>query len=198
MSSIFDVVVMGTSLTTDTFSRGWVAYLQRALQEGKRSRVRALAMGKSAQSSNWGISNIQPVINLKPKVLLIEFINDAYAPYQSTPPENMTLSLSASNLNGIIDAVQAGSPDTIIYLMTLVKPTAAAKASLYPNLDNYDAQLQFIAAARGVGFIDLRGAWGNPADHPGEYPADGVHVFLPAHLRVTVPVLKGVLSPLFD
>lgn len=196
MSEAFDIAIMGTSLTTDIYARGWPDDLEKELQVGKRARVRTHALGYPGASSNWGLANVQPIINLRPRVALIEFINDAFYLYQATPPENMTLSLSASNFNGIVDAIQAGSPGTAIYLMTLVKPTAAAVASFYPTLAAYDAQLPDIATAQGVGFIDLRAVWGDPANYPGEYPADGVHVYLPAHLRVTVPVLTSVLAPL--
>lgn len=197
MASTFTVAVMGTSLTTGFYARGWTQELQKSLQVGKRAKVRVHALGELAETSNWGLAHVQPIINLRPDVALVEFINDAYASYQGTPPENMSLALSSSNFNSIVDALQAGTPNTRIILMTLVRPTATAVSTLYPNLASYDAQLASIASSRGVGWIDLRAIWGDPADYPSEYPADGVHVYLPAHLRVTVPTIASTLAPLY-
>jgi acyl-CoA thioesterase I len=196
MADVFDIAVMGSSLTTWETARDWPNEFAKALQIGKRSKVRAHAMGAPGETSNWGLANVQPLIARRPKVALIEFINDAFMNYQNAPPQNMTLALSVSNFTGIINAIKAGSPGTAIYLMTLVKPTAAAQAALYPSLAAYDAQLATIAASNGVGFIDLRAVWGDPAAYPSEYPPDGVHVYLPAHQRVTIPRLVEVISPL--
>lgn len=197
MAEVFDIAVMGSSLTTGEYARGWPIYLERALQVGKRAKVRTHALGSPGEHSSWGLANVAPLVRLRPKVALIEFINDAFNAYQAPSPVGMTLALSASNFTGIVNAIRAGSPDTRIYLMTLVRPTADYIANFYSNLAAYDAQLANLAASLETGFIDLRAVWGDPANHPDEYPpGDGVHVYLPAHQRVTIPRIMDVISPL--
>lgn len=197
MASIFDISIMGTSLCGEYNSRNWPLMLERHLQIGKREKVKVHRLGKDSMCSNWGLANIGQHIILKPRVFIVEFINDAYIGYQDTPPENMNLAKSLANFNAIIDAMQSGSSATTIFLMKLVRPTAAAKASTFPTLDAYDAQLDQIAVNRGVGMIDTRAAWGDPALHPEEFPpTDGVHCFLEGHLRVTIPTVAAAVSPL--
>lgn len=193
----FDIAFIGTSLTTGPNSREWPYHLGRSLQTGRRALIRVHSLGQPAVTSNWGVANLAPLTNLRPKVAVIEFINDAYASYQNVAPENMTLAKSLSNFNAIIDGIRSSSPQTIIFLMKLVKPLAASQASLYPSLAAYDAQLDTIAANKGVGMIDTRAAWGDPDTRPEEFPSgDGVHTLLTGHRRVTIPVVSASIAPL--
>ena len=199
MSSVFDIAVLGTSLTTGAFSRGWPEYLQRALQVGKSQKVRAHALGKEGATSSWGLANIAPLIRLRPRVAIIEFINDAYAPYQSAAPENMTLVLSASNFSAIIAGLRAGTPDTQIFLMKFVRPRADSATNLYPLLSSYDYQVTSISASSGLPLIDVRSAWGDPALHPEDFiGADGTHCAISGHLRVSIPTIVAAVAPLIN
>lgn len=196
MASVFDIAVMGTSITTGIYARGWPLFLERALQVGKQSKVRVHALGKEAATSNWGAANLAPLTNIRPRAAFIEFINDAFLPYQGVSPENMSLEKSAANFSAIIAGIRTLSPETEIFLGTLVRPSADG-VSLYPELPAYDRQLKMIASAQGVRFVDLRAVWGDPAQHASEYPqGDGVHVYIEAHRRVTIPQLTKVFGHL--
>lgn len=195
MDSVFNVALMGTSLTTWEKNRNWPNYLERALQVGKGQKVTVHCMGASGETSSWGFANIQPVVNLRPDVLLVEFINDAFQPYQAPSARGMTPNLSASNFASIINATRYGSPLTRVILFTLVQPRVDFKASFYPTLDVYDTRLREVAKAYGVEFVDLRAQWGDPANYPSEYVEDGVHVELAAYLRAAVPKLMSIISP---
>lgn len=188
MAVTFDIAIMGDSLTVDRNARNWPFLLEKYLQVGKSQKVRACTFGHEGQNSNWGLANFAPMLNQKPRVALIGFINDANSAV-------ISLSTSASNTNAMINQMRVASPDTLIYLMTVAKPTAASAAVSFPNLTGLDAQLSNIATAQGVGFIDCRSAWGAPI--ASEYdPSDGIHPLLQAYLRVTIPVVSAVLTPL--
>lgn len=197
MSEVFDIAIMGTSLTTSRADREWDLSLASTLQIGKRSKVRTYRLGFDGETSTWGLANIQPLVAKRPRIALIEFINDAYRSYQAPNPRGMTLALSKSNFEGIVDTIKLRSPDTMIYLMTLIRPRDDAHAAYYPNLVAYNEQLARIAAQRGVGFIDCYSKWGDPSLHPEDFhPTDGIHPLLEGYLRVTIPAIAGEVGDL--
>lgn len=188
MNPVLDIAIMGDSLTVDRSSRGWLFMLEKYLQIGKSQKIRTCTFGHEGQNSNWGIANFAPMLNQKPRVALIGFINDANS-------AAISLSTSASNTNAMVDQMQMASPSTSIYLMTVAKPTDAAAAVTFPNLVSLDTQLASIATAQGISFIDCRGAWGSPI--ASEYdPSDGIHPLVTAYLRVTIPIIAAALGPL--
>lgn len=197
MSDVFDIALMGTSLTTSKADREWDLALASSMQVGSRKKIRTYRLGADSETSTWGLANTAPLIRMRPRVALIEFINDAYYTYQAPNPRNMTPALSTSNFNGIIDAIKAGSPDTAIFLMALIRPRADAVAASYPTLTTYYGLLPGIAAAREVGFIDCYSAWGDPALHPEDFkPEDGIHPLLSGYLRVSIPEIIAAIGRL--
>jgi lysophospholipase L1-like esterase len=188
--SVFDIAILGDSLTKDRNARNWPILLEHYLQVGKNQRVKTYLFGQEGTNTNTGLTQYQPILGLKPKAFVIAYINDANA-------AAISLSTSLSNYNAIIDAVQAASPATQIYIASISRPTAAAAAASFTNLTAYDAQIASIASTQGVGFINGRSAWGDPALNPTEYdPGDGVHPLLAGHLRVTIPLWASVFAPL--
>lgn len=195
MKAAFDIAVIGTSLTVPTTDRGWPMLLANYLQPGKQSTVRAHCMGKGGTTTNWGVANLNPVIRLRPQLVLAEWLNDAYDPYQSpNPPEAMTLVKSAANWNSIFDQLAAALPGVPVFPMSLIRPRADAT---YAALTAYNAQLASIAAGRGLTYIDGYTAWGDPALHPAEFTtADPIHPLIAGHLRVGIPLIAAAITSL--
>jgi lysophospholipase L1-like esterase len=188
--SVYDIAILGDSLTVDRNARNWPILLERELEIGKASRVRTYLFGEEGTNSNTGIANWPKVVAIRPKAAVIAYINDAN-------PAAISLAVSASNTNAMIDALQAASPTTLIFVAGISRPLAADAAATFPNLAALDAQLASIATAQGVGFIDGRTAWGDPALNSSEYAVgDGIHPLLAGHLRVTIPLWKTTFSPL--
>jgi lysophospholipase L1-like esterase len=199
VAEIFDIALVGTSLTTGIQNRNWPLCLQRTLQAGKSQEVRVYAAGKGASTSNWGLTAMPSVARMKTRVVGIEFVNDALNNFQA--PEttygiNMTLERSRSNFVGMIDILAQQSPDTKVFLMTMLRPPAEVISMAYTRLLEYYALLPQIAAEKGVGFIDCYAAWGDPALHPDEFPPQDVHALLPGYLRVAVPTIAAQIGRL--
>lgn len=192
MSDIFDIAIFGTSITTELNNRNWPEELRKYLQIGKRSAIRTYPVGKGSQNSSWGLANISRVTNLKPRAVLIEFVNDGHNLI------GVPVIQSRANFETMIGAIRSASPITQIFLMSLVRPTAEYITTYYPNLPAYYAEWAAIAAENGLGFIDCYHAWGDPAVHPEETapPADGVHPSIEAYKRVSIPVIASTIGPL--
>jgi hypothetical protein len=189
--SVFDIAILGDSLIKDRSARNWPIYLEHYLQSGKSQRVLTYLFGQEGTNSTTGLTQYTPIIDLRPRVAVIAYINDANS-------AAISLATSLSNHNTMIDAIQAGSPETAIYVASICRPTAAAAAASFPNLFSLQTQLASIATNQGLaGFINGYAAWGDPALNPTEYDvSDGIHPLLPGHIRVNLPLWSSVFTPL--
>lgn len=194
MSRTVNIALFGTSLTTGHLNRGWPNFLQTELQRGKRSFVRVHPRGKPSATSDYLLSQVDQVARLRDDIVLAEALNDGGVQVQI---DGMTPAKAEANWNTIIDTLRAYNPSVKIYLMTLIRNSAAGDAS-NPMVRVYDAQRQTIAAAKGTGWIDCYPPWGDPALHPEEYTDPDGHPSLSAYLRVCVPTISAVLRPLYD
>ena len=189
--SVFDIAILGDSLTKDRNARNWPIYLEHYLQSGKSQRVRTYLFGQEGTNSSTGLTQYTPMIGLRPRVAVIAYINDANAAV-------ISLATSLSNYNTIINNLKAGSPSTAIYVASISRPTAASEAATFANIAGLQTQLASITTNQSLaGFIDGYTAWGDPALNPSEYDVgDGIHPLLPGHLRVTIPLWASVFAPL--
>jgi lysophospholipase L1-like esterase len=187
--SVFDIAILGDSLTKDRSARNWPILLESYLQSGKEQRVRTYLFGQEGTNSTTGLTQYLPMVGLKPRVAVIAYINDANA-------ATISLATSLSNYNTIINTIKLNSPLTAIYVASISRPTAAAAAATFANLSGLQTQLASIATTQGLaGFIDGYTAWGDPSLNPSEYDVgDGIHPLLPGHLRVTLPLWSSVFS----
>ncbi|NML73081.1 SGNH/GDSL hydrolase family protein [Rhizobium sp. S-51] len=179
-------------MTVDRSSRNWPFIMEKKLQIGRSVRVRTITTGREGQASGWGLANIGPIADVRPDMTIIGFINDAN-------PVQLTISQAESNYRAMIAAVRAKAPASVIYLATFSQVMPAARTSPFSNLTALDSMLPNVASSEGVGFINVRGAWGDPTAHADEFTeADPIHCLLSGHLRVTVPVVSAAVAALLD
>ncbi|WP_024337976.1 SGNH/GDSL hydrolase family protein [Bradyrhizobium japonicum] len=189
--NVFDIAIHGTSLTVDRNARNWPIIWEKSMQVGRVSRIKTYLTGREGQASGYGLANIQPVVNLRPRAAVLEWINDA------NPAQGVSISQAASNWTAMVAAIRSGSPNTSIYFMLASQPRADAIAATFPNLAGYDARIRSLAITLGVQLIDVRTAWGDPVLHPEEYAVDdGIHPLLSGLQRVTMPLMTATFGPL--
>lgn len=183
----FTICCFGTSLSTGPSSHEWLGVACSAIAAGKNRPVRGYTLGKPGQNSAWGVSNVGPVARLNADVVLIEFImNDAYT------GSSMSLGTSQSNAASIISAIQAGSPASQIYLMTM---NPVYNRTDRPNMASYNAMYASLASSLGVGFIDNYPLWGTVT--VGMFDdGSGIHPSLSAIKSVMIPNVVSVIAPL--
>ena len=188
---IYDIAIHGTSLTVDRSARDWLLLWARATQVGRSTRIKIYLTGREGEASDYGLANIQPVVALKPKAAILEWINDA------NPAQGVSVAQSVANHTAMLAAIASGSPSTQLYIMLASQPRADAVAATFPNLVANDAALRSLASSYGCGLIDIRAAWGDPNIRPNEYaPEDGIHPLLAGWLRVGFPKMTEVFGPL--
>ena len=185
----FNIAIIGDSLTKDRNARNWPMHFEHLMQVGKSQRVRTHLFGQEGTASNVGLTQYGPILKLKPNVFVIAYINDAN-------PGQLSLATSLANYNTMIDAMQAASPSTLIYVASISRPTGTAAAVSFPNIGGLQTQLAALVTSQSLaGFIDGYTAWGDPALNPTEYdPSDGIHPLLPGHQRVTLPLWASVFA----
>jgi hypothetical protein len=184
---VFDVACFGTSLTTSNVTREWQAELQNRLQTGASAIVRMYSVGSGGVASDWGIANVQRVIDTRARAAVIEFgINDAWT------AKAISLSQSFANTRGIVQAIKAALPAMSIFLVT-TNPALGAAAAERPLLASYYAQYATLATQESVGLVDNYPGWG--ASNTSEIP-DGLHPALPALRAKHLPGLVAALRPL--
>ncbi len=189
--SVFDIAILGDSLIKDRNARNWPIILESYLQVGKSQRVKTYLFGTEGTNTNMGVTQYQPIIDLRPRVAVIAYINDANSAV-------ISLATSLTNHNTIIDAIQAGSPATSIYVASVSRPTAAAAAATFPNIAALQTQYASIVTNQGIaGFLNGYAAWGDPALNSSEYDVgDGIHPLLPGYIRTILPLWSAEFSPL--
>ncbi len=188
--SVFDIAILGDSLIKDRSARNWPIHLEHYLQSGKSQRVRTYLLGTEGTNSTTGLGQYQPIIDLRPRVAVIAYINDANS-------AAISLATSLGNHNTIINAIKLGTPSTLIYVASVSRPTAAAAATTFPNIAALQTQFASIATNQGIGFLNGYAAWGDPASNPSEYDVgDGIHPLLPGYIRAILPLWSAEFSPM--
>jgi hypothetical protein len=139
---LVDIACFGTSLT-------WMYQWQPTLVDILATNgvdARTYNLGASGRNSGWALSNIAPVLRLRPKIALVEFsMNDCAV---------MSASSALSNTAAIIDALKTVIAPGNIFLMTMnptvgSSPLATTRASLPTFYQDYRG----LAATAGVGYI---------------------------------------------
>lgn len=184
----FDIACIGTSLTTGPNSGSWQAGIVARLTPGAPRPIITYDLGYGGWNSrDHGLANIGTVARLRARVVLIEFImNDANI------NNGISVAESQSNHQAMIDAIKAASPGTQIYLMTM-NPTVGR--SDRPNMVDYNAMYQSLAASNGIGFIDNYPLWDGATTV--EIP-DGIHPTAAAVATRTTVNVANTLAPLIS
>ncbi len=182
---IFDIAIMGTSLTAGAGrAYSYVRDLIPKLEEGKHSRVRVYNFGKDGARSDQGVTDYPQVAALRPKAVLIEYqMNDCTVAYATSQARTIS----------IIDGIRAASPGTLVFLMTM-NPTYAGASDVSSRalLPSFYQMYRDLAASKGTGLIDCYPSWAPAtlADVP-----DGMHPLQAAHRLYTIPSIVAALSP---
>jgi len=186
------IALLGTSLTD---GGAWPGYLQTWLNSesgGGTITVHNFAVGGT--SSSHGLSTQTPqALAVNPDAVFIEFgINDG------ADTLNVSLELSQSNLDAMIDAFLTQDPNTTVILQTM-NNVAADTTPFSPrsNLAAYYKIYQDTAASRGLTLIDHYPNWLDLYDNDLEtwntYMNDAVHPNAAGQTNVLMPELKSVL-----
>lgn len=182
------IVTFGTSLTA---AGGWQNALGAALGRCLQRPVEIINRAKSGKSSRWGLAQVQPVIDARPDIVLIEFsVNDAAL------HNYMTLADSNDRHAEIIRTIRNGAPSARIILMTMNPVWGVKHRFLRARLDSFYEEYRQLAGQLGVEFADMRPSWLRlpPAAIRTSIP-DGLHPIPEAATGIIVPGLTRFLAP---
>ncbi len=190
MTNTLNIALIGTSLITSPKDRGWFYLLRNYMQTGSNKRINVYSRGLSGGRSDWGLTVIPSVVDLRPDIYIIEFINDA-----NPNDGGFSVNQSVANFRTMVEIIQSDQANAVIYIMALVRPRADGEAEFFPNLHAMDEAHKSLAEELNIGFIDTRTPWGDPSLHPDEFaPDDGVHPLLNGYVRVVLPTVAATLS----
>jgi len=169
------------------------------------NRATVINSGMSGKGSNTGVANLTTaVLNYHPDTVFIEFsMNDANTNYLTTDKDyNISLTQSRSNLNTMIDRIQAENPKTEIVLQTMnsvIDTGHYTNATYRPNLNAYYDIYRDVAKQRGLLLVDNYVNWealhaSNTALYESYLP-DGLHPTAPGSLAITLPAIEAALTP---
>lgn len=182
--AVFDIATMGSSLTCGNapgVTASWHRDLEDALKPGKSSRIRTYNFGVGGGNYLTGLSLVGQVINLRPRVVLIEYsMNDCNLDY---------VDAQAGTID-IIDQIKVGSPDSAIYLMTMNK-VFGDQLTLRGDLPDFYQMYRNLAVSENVGLIDARPAFESTVE--ADY-VDSVHPKAETNKAVLVPEIVSVLG----
>jgi acyl-CoA thioesterase-1 len=184
------IVTYGTSLTA---VGGWQSDLQESLRSCTGSNIGVVNLGQGRMASDWGLGNVERVIDAKPDIILIEFsINDAFI------EKRISLDESMQNNRSIIRKIRDGSTKPVeIYLMTM-NYTIGDIEKARPNHARYYELYRHLAAEEGVRLIDNAPLWRAKRITEPEIMAklipDTIHPTADAFRQVALPNILNVLS----
>lgn len=195
------IVTYGTSLTA---GGAWVEHIRQWLDLKHPGQYTVVNSGMGAMASNTGVKLLKPkVLDHKPDVFIVEFaVNDAYRAYDPNQVDyDISLDRSRDNLNQMIEAVFAASPDCQIFIQTMNScwdaPNGWGCKSKRPDLDAYYDVYRAVAAERGLPLIDHHAVWRALELHHTKlferYLDDGVHPIAEACEHIITPAVKSKL-----
>ena len=180
------IVALGTSLTEGI---DWPQRLGARLSACSGRPVRVETVARSGMTSNWGLGQVERVLALRPDIVLLEFaMNDA------NWRRFVSREKSRANTVSLVRQVRSSLPGSRVFLMTtnvvhglrgLMRPTVGAYYRLYRD----------IAAAEGLGLIDLEPRWAAlSAQELRRAVPDGVHPTLEAFEAIALPEIVSALG----
>lgn len=152
------VIFLGDSLTD------WLN-LDELLPE-----VNALNRGIAADTTSGVLQRLDEVIRHKPsKLFLLIGVNDIA---MGVGPEKIT-----DNIRQVITRLKEGTPETKIYLQTLL-PTNSALHKQRPNdkINAVNKMLKSLAVESGCELVDLNALLSENGELPARYTFDGLHI----------------------
>ena len=187
------IVTMGTSLTAPA-GGNWVAQMETWLkgEAPDPGNVSIVNVAVSGNASTHGVqSHLPNALAADPDVVFIEYINDAYAPY------NISQQDSVDNFNTIIDSLEANNPGVEVIIMVM-NNVGNRWASSYPDLAAYYERHREVAAARGLLLIDHYPNWTNLYSSDlttwNSYVPDNIHPNSAGAQNIIVPEIQRALE----
>jgi lysophospholipase L1-like esterase len=178
------IVAFGTSLTG---GGTWPEDLAPALSRCLGRPVEVTRVAKAGASSAWGLSAVGDVIAAMPDVVLIEFaINDADL------RDGLWPSASQARHEEILSSLAAALPEASLALMTM-SPAHGPRGWMRPRLAAYYRSYEGLAAAHGIGLIDLYARW-LTMPHEKEWFPDGLHPDFQRASGVIVPAVTKAIG----
>lgn len=180
------VVALGTSLTEGI---DWAQRLGQGLAACWGRPVAVERVAASGRTSSWGRDQVRRVAALRPSIVLVEFaMNDA------NWRRFVSLARSRENTLAIARGIRASVPDARVVLMT-TNTVHGLRGMMRPRVGAYYAAYRELAAAEGLGLVDLAPLWGalSPERLRRAVP-DGVHPTLDAFEEGALPEIVSVLT----
>lgn len=145
------IVAFGSSLTA---SYNWPKALGPALSACRGgTTVEVQPIARPGAGSTWGMGAVDQVIAVAPDLVLMEFsINDADL------RDGVSLSTARRQHAQILDRLAAELPKTKVLLLTM-SPAYGLRGALRPWLAEHYELYPDLAAARGLGVLDLFARW---------------------------------------
>ncbi|MDD5350556.1 MAG: NAD(P)-dependent oxidoreductase [Chthoniobacteraceae bacterium] len=191
------VLLYGTSLTE---GGAWTQALREWFDTQYPGQVTFLNRACGGMNSDWGAENLQTrVLDCHPDLVFLEFsYNDAHDKF-ALPVER-----GAANLDRMVKAIRAQSPETLIVLQIMNigwdAPNGNRSASVRPRLQAYNDNYRRYAASHGLPLLDHNPAWRRILEtEPERFQRmipDGSHPTPEASLSVTWPAIRDLLESL--
>lgn len=183
-SGTLSVVAMGTSLTANY---SWPAGFGENLSKCLGSPVSVTKVAMAGKGSDWGLTQVQSVLALRPNLVLIEFLlND------SDFFDGVRLQVSIRNHEKILDAIAMDLPETKFALM-IMNPVVGLRKISRPKLVKYRQSYVGIAQEYDTGLIDTSSRWASVTDI--EYVnRDGLHPNDALASELLVPMLSEAVG----
>lgn len=177
------IVSFGTSLTN---RGGWQVPLQTSLSACMNRPVEVLTVAQSGATSDWAVSHLDDVIQLKPDVVLIEFYaNDAAV------NRLVTRTRSRTNIELVFDRLKTELPQTRV-IMTRMNPMAGMRGSMRPLLEWYIDMQRNEALKRSFEYVDYYVGWSTLTEKELEAAIpDGLH----PHPDIAARIITSIMTP---
>ncbi len=162
------LVFLGTSLSDGA---QWPLLAAEMIAECSARPAIPIVIAKGGATSNWGLMQIDAVIEARPDVVFLEFmINDADL------RRGVSIEESLENHAAMLDRILSEQRAATVVLLRLNR-AHGARAILRPRLPAYERQLVSLAVADRVELGDLRENWQAELGRLGRSAAipDGVH-----------------------
>ncbi|MBD8004268.1 GDSL-type esterase/lipase family protein [Bacillus norwichensis] len=152
------IVFLGDSLT---FRTEW-----SELFPGKN----VINRGIGSDTTEGVLDRLDSVITAQPKqIFLLIGVNDL---------KNRSVSATFKSYSVIIDRIQTGSPNTEIFIQSLLPVNNSRYGNILTNdkIKKMNMKLRSLANSSGVHFIDLYSTFAKDDQLPEEYTVDGIHL----------------------
>ncbi|RST59492.1 lipase [Siminovitchia terrae] len=152
------IVFLGDSLT---FRTEW-----SELFPGKN----VINRGIGSDTTEGVLDRLDSVIAAQPrKIFLLIGVNDL---------KNRSVSATIKSYSVIIDRIQTGSPNTEIFIQSLLPVNNSKYGNILTNdkIKKMNMKLRSLANSSGVHFIDLYSTFAKDDQLPEEYTIDGIHL----------------------